>query len=324
MVIIDDLKLITKVEEVRFGDELVHRWTLLLPGAGCEWAKKTGGCSMCGFIKATDQYTGGKLWPVWIFQIIYFVGYIFTLISKPTMIRIFNGGSFLNPNEIPIGFQNWLFKKISLHPTINKVFIESRVEYIYKERIEEIQNILGDKRLIIGIGLESQDENIRNNIICKGLSNSDYENTVKMLKLCGVEVLSYVFLKPIGLGEKEAILDAINTARYAFGVGSKYIALESAFIQEGTKMCSLYQKGVYQPPWLWSIVEVVKSLNNEYVVLDEFSDEPVPIALPRNCGKCDERVLAAMENYRKDGSVHIFTKINCSCREQWKEILREV
>ena len=40
------------------------RWTALLPGSGCEWArKKHKGCSFCAFNSRIDEITGGRLIP---------------------------------------------------------------------------------------------------------------------------------------------------------------------------------------------------------------------------------------------------------------------
>ena len=71
---------------------------------------------------------------------------------------------------------------------------------------------------------------------------------------------------------KTSIKEAINTAKYAFSVGSDEVAFESAFIQEGTCMEKMYRENKFKPPWLWSVIEVIKqthdlgSINEQKVI----------------------------------------------------------
>jgi len=75
-----------------------ERLVVMLPTKGCEWAKVSGGCTICGFKKALEeinssQYSGNDI--VTLFKI--------ALSLNKNDIRevsIFNGGSFLNEKEL--------------------------------------------------------------------------------------------------------------------------------------------------------------------------------------------------------------------------------
>lgn len=323
---INFLNLVTKNQQFFFVDRIydfeenktVTRLTVFLPGKGCEWAIKTGGCTMCGFGKRAREigkyFSGKDLYN--LFQIACYL----TQIDRPSILTIYNGGSFLNEKEIPIKTQLKICKKINKHPSIKKLFIESRAEYITKEKITNLLNALGTKKLTVGIGLESQDDKIRNVFIKKGLSKESYENAIKILKEKGVRVLTYVFLKPIFVSEKEAIEEAIKTIEYAIKIGTDEVALETAFIQEDTKMAQLFREGKYKPPWLWSVIEVIKrTYHLGPIHIGGFTDEPPPIAGPFNCPLCSQKIKNILQQYRETHNINLFNNLRCSCYEEWKK-----
>jgi len=85
--------------------QLIKGWVLLLPGAGCSWAKKSGGCSMCGFNCRLSQINRGKR--SFLTKPLKNSRWVKTLIEdrKPSNLTIYSGGSFLNDGEIPRDLQ---------------------------------------------------------------------------------------------------------------------------------------------------------------------------------------------------------------------------
>ncbi len=295
----------------------VLRWILMLPAAGCEYYKRTGGCTMCGFHTATRKYSHGFLWPSFAFKGLFKLAERSVHQLMPNELFIFNGGSFLNEKELPIGFQNYVFNFVGQSKNIDHLFIESRCEYIKESRLDKIAQQLRGKRLSVGIGFESQDDYVRNTLIKKGLSKSHFEKTVKSLKDHGFDVKAYVFLKPLGLSEKQAFTETINTIKYVLSVGVTEIDLSCAFVQEKTKMFDEFKSGIFQPPYLWTVLEIIKEVikNNWPVSIGGFTDEPPPIAIPANCDECSPAIYRAIENFR---STRVLLDVpNCSCREKW-------
>lgn len=298
----------------------IKRWVLMLPGAGCEYWKKTGGCRMCGFNNATKKYSRGLLYPNFIFRSLYYLAEGEVISQSPQELSVFNGGSFWNDNEIPAEFQNYLYGKVAENNSLNNLMIESRCEYITGQKVKNALRLLNGKRLKVGIGLESQDDFIRNMLIHKGLSKKAFEDKVKMLRAAGVDVLSYVFLKPLGLNEKEALKEVLRSIEYALLVGVTEIELSSAFVQEGTTMAAAFHKGNFRPPYLWSILEIIQEIikNNWPVSIGGFEDEPAPTAIPANCPDCSPQIYQAIEQFRqtrKLGSIP-----DCYCKDDWNKI----
>jgi radical SAM enzyme (TIGR01210 family) len=296
----------------------INRLVIFLPGKGCWWAKqKGGGCTMCGFgekLKKIKSYRYTDWDIVSLFKIA-----LELTEEKYSEIAIFNGGSFLNDNEISSSVQEDIARLVSKSPTTQTLYIESRPEFILKNKIEKIVKILGEKKLKVGIGLESITSTIRNKNINKGITLRQYEKAVQILIKEKAEILTYVLLKPIYISEKEAIKETIKTIKYALKKRSNEIALETAFVQEGTVMAELFQKGMYQPAWLWSIIKVIKKTYNlGFVHIGAFNDEPAPVAIPSNCPLCNEKVINAIKHYRENHSLKNFEGLNCRCKSKWK------
>ena len=300
------------------------RWTLLLPGAGCEWAKKSG-CYMCGFSKTVDEIYQGRQPTAFELSSIYRIGKSLVEQYQPDVLAIYNAGSFLNDKEIPLSVQLDIFEDAARYPTLKSVMVETRPEYVTSEKLSKLTSQLQGKKLQLAIGLEVASDFVRKHCINKGFTRKTFEAAVKRAKAEGADVLTYVFLKPLYLSEKEAITEAIETIKYAFGVGSDAVALEAAFVQEGTVMHKHFLEGCFRPPWLWSIIEVVRSCAHlGPVFIGGFEDEPPPIAVPMNCGLCDPAVTKTFAKYNVTLDIRLLCNTHCSCKEEWeREILKE-
>lgn len=294
----------------------VNRLVVILPGAGCEWAKQSGGCYMCGFKNATNKYSHGRLLPVSVFRTMIKEA----LVAHPEVesLAIYNGGSFFNPHEIPEDLPIWLSGLIADSTQINELFVESRPEFVTDEIIHDMVSRLGTKTLKVGIGLECVTDLIRYRCVNKGFSLLQYNKAIHILKRYGAHVLTYVLLKPLFLNEMEAIREAVKTTKYSFEQGSDEVALESAFVQKGTVMFRQFEKGSFKPPWLWSVIEVVRQTHQfGFVHVGGFTDEPPPIAIPSNCVKCSQTVMAALQHYREHYNPEIFDTLQCNCKNDW-------
>ena len=75
---------------------------------------------------------------------------------------------------------------------------------------------------------------------------------------CDVRAKAYLFVKPILTSEKDAIEEAVESAEYAETVGVSRISFCPATIHKDTLMELLWKGGSYQPPWIWSIMDIVK------------------------------------------------------------------
>lgn len=303
-------------------NEKLTRWTLLLPGSGCAWAKTSAGCHMCGFKVKIDQVNRGKPASVTKLMTIFQLGKSLTRGSSPYSLSVYNGGSFFNDEEIPFEVQERICREVERSSSIEQLIVESRPEFATNDKIKLLTSLLKRKKLRVAIGLEAVSDYVREVCINKGFSTKDYERAVEILKKNGAEVSTYVFLKPIYLSEQESIEEAVRTTRYAFSLGSSEIMIESAFIQPGTKMQELYLSGEFRPPWLWSIIEVVRSTSHlGPVYIGGFEDEPPPLAIPHNCEMCSPRFTDLFRSYNETLDVSLLHNGYCSCKVDWEKEL---
>jgi radical SAM enzyme (TIGR01210 family) len=305
------------------SQETVLNATLLLPGKGCSWVKESGaGCTMCGFKNALSSIGMDREFRDEEVLCLFNLG-INTLEKKyPCILNIYNGGSFLNDEEISCDVQTAIIKRIQHHDNIKTIFIESRPEFIVAEKLEKLISLLAPKSLKVGIGLEALTDRIRNDYINKGISRDIYEKAVRLAKTAGAKILTYVLIKPPYLTEAESIEEAVKTCKYAFGAGSDEVSFEAACVQKGTQMEELFNQDRYSPPWLWSIIEVIKATHNlGDVQIGSFRDFPRPMAKPQNCWRCSARVERALDNYRMNHELSVFNGLYCSCREEWQKEL---
>jgi archaeosine synthase beta-subunit len=295
--------------------ETQKRLVVDLPGRGCSWHKISGGCTMCGFNeklrKVNREWNFSSTDLVKLFE----MAVLLSQKEKPKIVCIYNGGSFLNETEIPLLTQLAIAELTEKDANIETLFIESRPEFITLERLRRLTNILGQKKLEVGIGLEAVTDEVREVYINKGFGLADYETAVKNLKESGVYLLTYAFLKPLGLSEREAIEEAVKTIEYSLAAGSDEVSLSSAFVQKGTKMAKAYERGEFKPPRLWSIVEVIeRTAHLGPVKVGSFKDDPPPIAVPYNCEFCSQKVEKALEEYNFGRDKDIFHELDCECR----------
>jgi len=301
----------------------INRWVLLFPGSGCSWAKSEhGGCFMCGFKSRIDEITKDmRISPGELIEI-YKVSKSMVSGETAENLTIYNGGSFLNNDEVPLEVQLEICEDVSSIPSIKVLFVESRPEFVTEEKISLLVSKLREKKLKVGLGLECVNDDIREKCVNKGLSKKDFEKAVMLLRDNGVKVLTYVFIKPLYITEREAILEAIRTTDYAFQVGSNEVTLEAALVQRGTRMEEVYREGDFRPPWLWSVIEVLKATYQLGIVnVGDFTDEPPPIATPYNCEKCSSKITSLFNRYKQSHEIDIFDNIDCDCKSSWREIL---
>ncbi len=77
---------------------------------------------------------------------------------------------------------------------------------------------------------------------------------------------------------------------------------------------------MFRPPWLWSILEVIKrTIHMGPVRIGSFEDEPCPIAIPSNCGQCDAKVMEIIGQYNLSHDINSFDTIKCRCQAAWEE-----
>lgn len=325
-----------------WGDgRAIKRAVLLLPGKNlCDWYLRTGkGCLMCGYnapgaSKRSWTWVPKFLFPTFL-NTLYRVGMRAIRNERPETLVVYNGGSFLNGGdcssligtkvEIPWRTQEFICRQVAKHPSLQRLFVESLPQFIHDDNISRLKELLGGKDLLVGIGLESANDHIRNRVIRKGFSRLKFERAVAVLHRHGARVLAYVFFKPQTLSEQEAIDDTIATIRYCADLGVDEVSISCAFVHGCNEMRKMWQRGEYRPPWLWSIIKILRETTGlpVHVRCGTFQDDPPPVDVPRNCSQCTDRITAVIEEYRRTYDLSLFDGLACECQQEWERELEK-
>ena len=236
--------------------------------------------------------------------------------SNERIVKIFTSGSFFNDDEIPKAVQDEILGELA--DKAEKIIIETRPEFVSKDQLD---GLVGKDKIEVAIGLESANDFVLEHSINKGFRAADYEKAAEVLKEMNIPVKTYLLVKPPFLTEKEAIGDAVSSARFASKY-SKTISFNPVNIQNYTIVERLWRNGEYRPPWLWSVVEVLKQSSKLGEV--RIMSSPTGGGTRRgahNCGKCDKEVVGGIEEFSLSQDVSSLEDLECECKEQWRDIL---
>ncbi|MCL2687229.1 MAG: archaeosine biosynthesis radical SAM protein RaSEA [Methanobrevibacter sp.] len=300
---------------------------IIIPSPGCSWAlSDAGGCTMCSYISDCSLEPIGDDLIIELFKK-ELSKHIDTIKSDgqtmPIAIKIFASGSFLNPQEVSKKARNEILKIIASIDEIKEIVTESRPEYVKKEILEEIFSIVGTKLFEVSIGLESQDDLIREEKINKGFTKEDFEKAVNIIKEIDSEnndyvskAKAYIFVKPILTSEKEAIGEAIATAKYVESVGVSRVSFCPATIHRGTLIERLWRKGSYHPPWIWSLIDIINETRENLNIPSLMDTSGFGSRRgPYNCKKCNKYFKHAIIDSNISQSP--IEEYKCECKKKW-------
>lgn len=295
--------------------------TITLNPTGCSWAKN-GGCTMCG------EYEGSiKSGVPDYIHIAQFSKAIADLFQKyrPTWLRINQEGNYANAGETQKYAQSTILKLATQIKGVQRVTIESRPSFLTESTLKEYSEIFGSGvELEIGMGFESADDVVRNICVNKGETIDDFKKAIHLMEKYEILSLAYVLLKPPFLSEKEAIDEAINSIRTATKIGFKRISLEPMSIHKFTVVDALARLNLYQVPWLWSVIDVVKQCSDvPELGIGGIGYYPRPFHLSRNhcdCDpNCDAQIWEALKNFGKYRDFSVFDDLDSKCKTKWRK-----
>ena len=294
-------------------NKIVDAFVIIFRTKGCSWALKSG-CSMCGYFN--DSLWGevsGK-------DLLTQFHTVMRKYSGQKYVKIFTSGSFLDDKEIKPKVRKEILSKLA--ETADKISVESRPEYITDKKMSEIKDILKSKTFEVGVGLETGNDNIRKEHLNKGFTFEDYKKAAKILKKYGFKLKTYVLIKPPFLTEKESIEDAIKTVEKIKNI-TDTISFNPTNVQRNTLVNYLWQRKQFRPPWLFSVVEILKE--SKKTAPDVFIKCDIAgggsIRGAHNCKGCDRNYLKAISDFSLNQDKKVFQGLDCDCKENWLDLL---
>jgi len=298
------------VESEAIGTERVPAFVLILKTRGCYWADQKG-CSMCGYAKdtlgrsATPEELGEQLERA-----------LGRYRGEP-YVKVYTSGSFLDDREVDAESRRRLVTAFS--GTARRLLFETLPEFATAAALEPLRASFAGE-LEVALGLETTDPVVLARYVHKNAPPTDYLEAADRVRALGLRAKAYLLLKPPYLTESEAIGDAVRSIEAA-APRFDALSVNPVHIQNGTVVEWLYHRGRYRPPWLWSVVEVLArgAPRRGPARLVSF---PTAGGLARgthNCGKCDARVLAAIEEASLSQEFGPLGELDCDCRSTWAE-----
>lgn len=223
----------------------ISKGTIILQCPPCSWNQ----CIFCGYSK--DCQTKVKPSSESLLQQL---NYYFNAYGNGGNLEIYNSGSFLDDNQISSESRIAIFHQLA-KKGIKSVTIESRPEYITKEKIKPLVGEFKG-RLTVAIGLEVAD-NFLLKILKKGFTLKNVEKAYSVLDRMGI--FSRVYILVGAPFVKDPMKKALASVRYAKNIGFTEIFLLGAYPMKNSKGYQLWKTGKWIPLKKENFNEIISS-----------------------------------------------------------------
>jgi radical SAM enzyme (TIGR01210 family) len=296
------------VEAEAIGDERVSAFVLIMKTRGCYWADEKG-CSMCGYAKDT---LGRSATPE---ELAEQTSRALARYRGEPYVKVYTSGSFLDDREVDPESRRALVAAFS--GRARRLLFETLPEFATADALSPLRAAFAGE-LEAALGLETTDPTVLARYVHKNAPPSEYLAAADRVRALGLRAKAYLLLKPPYLTEQESIEDVVRSVEEA-STRFDALSVNPVHIQNGTVVEWLYHRGRYRPPWLWSVVEVLQR-GAERRGSARLVSFPTAGGLARgahNCGECDARVLAAIEEASLSQKFDGLRDLDCECRTTW-------
>lgn len=296
------------------GGEFVEIWFMT---GGCSH-DRDGGCTMCNY---------GKGHKVEENEILNLIEKELKNITHPLkQLVISPTGSMFDDAEVSPELRNSIFGLVEKY-NCKKFITETRADTVTKDKICSMKNIIKDKIIAIEIGLESSSKFVLANCVNKNMIPEDFIRAVNVIKGEGILVTANVSLGVPFLDERAQLEDAKKTVKWALGIGVDTIVVFPLHIKPGTLTSYLYEKKLYDCVSLWSLVEVLKDVDEKdrkkvqiSWYKNYYNDDSKIIKSPNTCKFCRPKVIGLLDRYKDECSTEIvkeLDKLECGCKKEY-------
>jgi hypothetical protein len=301
------------VEAEALDGERVKAFVLILRTRGCYWADLKG-CSMCGYARDTlgRSATGPELSEQ--------LRRALARYRDEPYVKVYTSGSFLDDREVDPSSREALARAFS--GRARRLLFETLPEFVTADAVAPLRKAFSGE-VEVALGLESTDPVVLSRYVHKNAPPSDYFGAAERLRGLGARTKAYLLLKPPYLAEAEAIEDVVRSVGEA-APRFDSLSVNPVHIQGGTVVEWLFRRGRYRPPWLWSVVEALRAGAGQRgsARLVSFPTAGGVARGPHNCGACDRKVLAAIEEASLAQRFEELDGLDCACREAWRAACR--
>ena len=170
---------------------------------------------------------------------------------------------------------------------------------------------------VVAIGLEALDDEVLKFHCNKGFSTKQWHRAVNTLREHNLEVKTYLLFKPPFMSEGDALQHSIEWIDKVAPLSDE-VSVNPMNIQNNTIVERLFRNREYRPPWLWSLVEMIRQVHPVPGRLIVHPTAAGRIRGAHNCGKCDKNIAAAIERYSVSNDILEFEGLSCDCEKVWR------
>lgn len=299
----DRLEALWKEKDMVDG-EPADAMVAIMRTSGCAWVR-SGGCTMCGYRDASLRRVSEEDLMKQVEQAASGYG------GEP-FVKIYTSGSFLDDGEVTPAVRRRVFETFR---GARRILFESRPEFITPDSLKGLP-----RTATVALGLESSDDDVLKKSVRKGFTPKDIEEAGRMIGDAGLSVRTYLLLKPPYMKESDAVEDAVRSVMFADRFSDE-ISINPVNVQRGTDVERLWKRGLYRPPWIWSLIEVLRRCapGTKARLMSSPSGGGSRRGV-HNCGVCDKGLLDAVERFSFTQDVRDL-EAECGCREEWKDYM---
>lgn len=291
--------------------------------SGCTY-QRTGHCTMCNY--------GGVAHSVTAYEMVAAVREGLTEIPEDLdHLLVSPIGSFFDAREVPIQARQGVVNLLS-HCGVPSLAVESRAETLDEEVVGWFSEALKEQQLKVYVGLESADPWVLRNCLNKGLSLKAVRRAFECLAMYEVSRTANILVGAPFLSHTQILEDVIRSVEWALEHGATECSLFPVHVKAGTVLSWLQRRGLYEPPSLWALVDILNHLR------DLLPTNRITFSWHRTygatnilraattCARCAADVLMLLDRLYEtsDGDIlDSLLKVECTCIDEWRRHCEE-
>ena len=224
---------------------------------GCKY-NKCGSCIMCDYGKVRKE----NLKPHDIKKIVNKVCNKFK--KLPSILLLNSLGSVLDTEEMPMENIIVLLEELS-NINVDVIIFETHYLTINDSILSLIKQKLYNKEVVIELGLESSNKEIREKCLNKYINNIKFIEKINLIKTYGFGVETNVIFGSPFLTDEEQKLDTLNSIQWCFENNIDTVNLFPINIKPYTLLYKLYEQGKYLPVSHKDFINVLNKISKEYI-----------------------------------------------------------
>ncbi len=232
------------------GSDFGEIW---FPSHGCPWSV-IGTCSMCNYgvplPPTDDQMVGAVALALASFE------------RLPSTLWV-SSFDVLDPRDVPVEVRRKIYRLLSRTPA-QTIISESHPARVRFADVKECVDLLEGKTFGLELGIETMDDFVRNWCLHKNFLTRHVRRAIDSTRAAGAEVYANLFVGAPFLTTAEWIDDAVDSTQAVLDAGADSVVLLPCHVKRGTLCDWLYQRGLYRPPSLWTVVEILMRVEPRY------------------------------------------------------------